>query len=126
MPRPIHFEIHAADPERAMAFYQKLFGWQFTPWEGPMPYWIVKTGEGPGIDGGLVPRRGEVTPEAPVIAYVCTIDVPALDAQLEKVVSLGGEVALPKQAIPGVGWLAHAKDTEGNIFGLMQNDPEAA
>ena len=29
MPRPIHFEIHPADPERAQAFYRTLFGWQF-------------------------------------------------------------------------------------------------
>jgi hypothetical protein len=29
-------------------------------------------------------------------------------------------------AITGVGWLAYAKDTEGNIFGMMQNDPAAA
>ena len=29
-------------------------------------------------------------------------------------------------AVPGVGWLAYAKDTEGNIFGLMQADPSAA
>lgn len=126
MPRPIHFEIHADQPERAVAFYQKLFGWAFTPWGGPMPYWVIKTGEGPGIDGGLVPRRGTVTPDAPVIAYVCTIEVPALDDHLAKAVSLGGEIALPKQPIPGVGWLAYAKDTEGNIFGLMQNDPAAA
>ncbi len=126
MPRPIHFEIHAAEPERAVTFYQKLFDWKFTPWEGPMPYWTIKTGDGPGIDGGLVPRRGSVTPEAPVIAFVCTIGVAALEDSLAKAVSLGGEVALPKQAIPGIGWLAYAKDTEGNIFGLMQDDPAAA
>ena len=126
MPRPIHFEIHADEPERAVAFYQKLFGWQFTAWEGPMPYWIIKTGEGPGIDGGLLPRKGSVTPDAPMIAYVCTIEVAALDDQLVKVESLGGSIALPKQPIPGVGWLAYAKDTEGNVFGLMQNDPAAA
>jgi predicted enzyme related to lactoylglutathione lyase len=126
MPRPIHFEIHADEPERAVAFYQKLFGWQFTAWEGPMPYWIIKTGEGPGIDGGLLPRKGSVTPDAPMIAYVCTIEVTALEDQLAKVLSLGGAIALPKQPIPGVGWLAYAKDTEGNVFGLMQNDPAAA
>lgn len=33
MPRPIHFEIHAADPERAQRFYGALFGWSFTPVE---------------------------------------------------------------------------------------------
>jgi hypothetical protein len=126
MPRPVHFEIHAAEPERAIAFYRKLFDWKFTRWEGPMPYWLVKTGEGPGIDGGLVPRRGGVTPDAPVIAYVCTIDVPSLDDSLAKALAGGGTMALPKQAIPGVGWLAYLKDTEGNIFGLMQNDPTAA
>jgi len=126
MPRPVHFEIHAAEPERAIAFYRKLFDWKFTRWEGPMPYWLVKTGEGPGIDGGLVPRRGGVTPDAPVIAYVCTIDVPSLDDSLAKALAGGGTMALPKQAIPGVGWLAYLKDTEGNIFGLMQNDPAAA
>jgi predicted enzyme related to lactoylglutathione lyase len=27
--------------------------------------------------------------------------------------------------IPGMGWLAYCKDTEGNIFGMMQNDPNA-
>ncbi len=30
MPRPIHFEIHAADPQRAIAFYAALFGWGFS------------------------------------------------------------------------------------------------
>ena len=25
--------------------------------------------------------------------------------------------------MPGVGWMAYCKDTEGNTFGLMQPDP---
>ena len=37
----------------------------------------------------------------------------------------GGTIALPKMPIPGIGWLAYAKDTEGNLFGLMQADPAA-
>lgn len=126
MPRPIHFEIHAADPQRAITFYQKMFGWTFTAWEGPMPYWIIKTGEGPGIDGGLVPRKGGLTPDAPMTAYVCTIDVASLDDAITKATGMAAEVALPKQAIPGIGWLAYLKDPEGNIFGMMQNDPAAA
>jgi predicted enzyme related to lactoylglutathione lyase len=28
-------------------------------------------------------------------------------------------------AIPGVGWLCYYKDTEENIFGIMQNDSSA-
>ncbi len=129
MPRIIHFEIHADTPERAVKFYQELFGWEFTKWEGPMPYWLIKTGPDgqPGINGGLLPRRG-ATPagELPVIAYVCTVDVSALDDYLKKAQARGGVVAVPKMAIPGIGWLAYCKDTEGNIFGMMQTDPKAA
>ncbi len=38
MPRVVHFEIHAGDPTRAVNFYQKIFGWTFQKWEGPMDY----------------------------------------------------------------------------------------
>ena len=30
MPRPIHFEIHAGDPQRAISFYNQVFGWTFS------------------------------------------------------------------------------------------------
>ena len=127
MPRVIHFEIHAEKPERAIQFYKDLFGWEFTKWEGPMPYWLVKTGSAPqpGIDGGLIQRRGPIDGQA-VIAYVCTIDVPSLDASLQKAQAIGGTLALGKMPIPGVGWLTYCKDPEGNIFGMMQADPKAA
>jgi predicted enzyme related to lactoylglutathione lyase len=56
--RPVHFEIHATDPERAVAFYGRVFGWKFERW-GEIPYWLITTGDtNPGIDGGLVPRQG--------------------------------------------------------------------
>ncbi len=126
MARVVHFEIHAADPERAIIFYQNLLGWEFTNWD-PGNYWLIKTGpdDQPGINGGLLPRRGEIDGQA-VIAYVCTVDVDSVDGSVEKALELGGQIALPKMAIPGVGWLAYVKDTEGNIFGMMQNDPAAA
>ena len=127
MARVIHFEIHAEDPERGIAFYQRLLGWSFTRWEGPFDYWLVTTGPDsePGINGGLLRRMGAIDGQA-VIAYVCTVDVPSVDDAVAKAVELGGVVALEKMPIPGVGWLAYVKDTEGNIFGMMQNDPAAA
>jgi predicted enzyme related to lactoylglutathione lyase len=126
MPRVVHFEIHAGDPDRAVNFYQNLFGWTFQKWEGPMPYWLVTTGpdDQPGINGGLVPRQGEIDGQA-VIAYVCTVDVADVDASQEKALANGGQVVVPKMPIPGMGWLVYCKDTEGNIFGMMQGDPNA-
>jgi predicted enzyme related to lactoylglutathione lyase len=104
MPRVIHFEIHAGNPGRAVKFYRDLFGWEFTKWEGPMPYWLIKTGPDgqPGINGGMLPRRDSgVGPD--VIAYVCTVDVPALDDFLKKAEAGGATVVVPKMPIPGVG-----------------------
>lgn len=126
MPRVIHFEIHADDPQRAIQFYSSVFAWEFTKWEGPQDYWHIKTGpdDEPGINGGMIRRRGAVEDQA-VIAYVCTIDVPSVDDYVRRILAAGGTVAVSKMSIQGVGWLAFATDTEGNIFGMMEADTEA-
>lgn len=126
MPRVIHFEIHAENPDRAITFYSTMFGWKFDKFPGPEDYWLITTGpkEEPGIDGGLVRRRGTIDGQA-VLAYVCTVDVQSLDTELRNASSRGGQNVVPKMPIPGVGWLAYCKDTEGNIFGMMQADPKA-
>ena len=128
MPRVIHFEIHAENPERAIGFYTNLLGWKFQKWDGPMPYWIISTGDpkAPGIDGGLVQRRGPAPADGQAVnAFVCTVDVADLDRSVAKALSSGGVQAVPRMPIPGVGYLAYVKDTEGNILGLMQSDPAA-
>jgi uncharacterized protein len=62
----------------------------------------------------------------PVNCFICTVEVTSLDESLRRSTSLGGTVAVPKMPIQGVGWLAYAKDPDGNIFGLMQPDEKAA
>jgi hypothetical protein len=126
MSRVVHFEVHAQDPDRAIRFYRELLGWQFTRWDGPQEYWLIKTGpeSAPGVDGGVLRRHGEPPADgAPVNAFVCTVDVDDLDGSAARISGLGGRVVVPKMAIPGIGWLAYAKDPEGNIFGFMQLDP---
>ena len=39
---------------------------------------------------------------------------------------LGATVAVPLDAVPGVGWLAYITDPAGNLFGLMQPDEAVA
>ncbi len=86
-----------------------------------MDYWLVSTGEGPGIDGGIVPRRGAAPDSgAAVNGYVCTITVESLDQTLDAIVGKGGTIAFAKHEIPGVGLLAYFKDLDGNIFGALQ------
>ena len=122
MPRVVHFEIQADDPERANAFYQKVFGWQAIKWSGGAEdYWLLQTGpdDQPGINGGLLRRKG-------MVGYVNTVKVESVDDTLRAVQTEGGTVVVPKMAVPHVGWLAYCKDTEDNIFGIMQDDPAAA
>ena len=126
MPRVVHFEIHADVPERASDFYGKVFDWKIEKWTGPADYWLITTGpdQQPGINGGLMKREAP-TKGISIIAYVCTIDVDSVDRFLERIKANGGSVVAPKMAIPGVGWLAYCKDTEGNMFGIMQSDESA-
>lgn len=122
MSRVVHFEVPADDPERLIRFYQEVLGWRIEKWDGPMEYWLVMTGpeDEPGIDGGLA-RRSE-----PEVGVEITVDVADLDQALAGVEAHGGEIIRPKSAVPGVGWLAYIKDTEGNILGMMESDPGAA
>jgi predicted enzyme related to lactoylglutathione lyase len=126
--RPIHFEIHASDPDASIAFYQALFGWRFERYPVPGVYYGVITGDEktPGINGGLIQRMGPPPVDgAPVNAWTVTVDVANIDAAFAKALELGGREALPKMAIPHVGYVAYIKDVDGNIIGLHQNDPGA-
>ena len=120
MPRVVHFEIAADDPERATAFYSEVLGWKIDKWGGPTDYWLASTGEGLGIDGAIM-RRDENMP-----AIINTVAVDSVDETVAKVEANGGKVAMPKQVIPSVGYLAYCFDTEGNMFGVMENDPSVA
>ena len=129
MPRMVHFEIHASDPEKLAEFYRTLFGWKITKWDGPMEYWLVETGDKaePGINGGLMRRQGPPPTDGQAVnAFVCTADVRSLDDVLARLPELGGRIALPKMPVPGMGWLAYVKDPDGNIMGAMETDPGAA
>ena len=119
MARLVHFEMNVKDVHKAISFYEDVFGWRFQKWDGPIDYWLVMTGDEdePGIDGGL----GYAEEGFPKM--VNTIDVGDIDGVIKKIESKGGVIVRPKHAVPGVGWLAYFKDSEGVMSGIMQNDP---
>ena len=122
MNRVIHFEIQADNVDRAKSFYEKVLGWKveqmMTKEKGGMNYWGVSTGEGgPGINGGMYERAGA---EEKFYLYDCTVQVGDIDKAVADVKANGGTITREKSEIPGVGWFAGAKDTEGNRFGIMQ------
>jgi predicted enzyme related to lactoylglutathione lyase len=124
MSRVVHFEIGIDNPPRAIKFYTDVFGWKVDQWQtpqGPMDYWLVTTGKKRemGIDGALAPRSNYPQP------VVNTISVPSVDEYMTKIKAAGGQVLTEKMPIPTIGWFATCKDSEGNIFGILENDPKA-
>ncbi len=128
----VHFEIQADDIDRATKFYTDVFDWKIERY-GDMQYWGIYTGRSKGsddgkigINGGLLPRNAPAPKDGmSPNAYVCTIEVDDIDTMMSKIEKAGGKQQMPKTAIAGMMWMAYYKDTEGNIFGLMQNDPKA-
>ena len=122
MPKVIHFEIPAEDTKRAVTFYKKVFGWKLNKYRGEgMDYWIATAGEGrePGINGAIT-KKDEMHSST-----INTISVPSFEEAVKKIKGAGGEILGTKMTVPSVGYMTYCKDTEGNIFGIMQMDPKA-
>jgi predicted enzyme related to lactoylglutathione lyase len=114
----VHFELPAADANRAVGFWNGVFGMQFgdSAMEG-FDYRMTQTSDDQG--GAIFPSD---KPGSGPIVYFDTDDI---DASIAKVRELGG-TAQEKQPVPTHGWFAPCKDTEGNSFSLWQGDESAA
>lgn len=121
---PSYFEIQADDIARASRFYAEIFGWKFAKAEGlPIEYWRIET-DGPR--GGLLKRPAKTPPqEQGTNAFVCSMEVDDFDEAASKIARLGGKIALPKFALPGICWQGYFLDPEGNTFGIFQSDSAA-
>ena len=119
----VHFEIPADNEDRARKFYESVFGWTFQVLP-EMEYSLATTtpsnhrgmpaGTG-AINGGIF-RRGDM-----LVAPVVTIDVEDIDSALAQIQRLGGETVRGRMEVPGSGWNAYFRDSEGNVVGLWQN-----
>ena len=121
MPKIVHFEINSDNPLRAKSFYENVFNWKIEKSEMPMDYWMITAGseDEPGIDGGL--QKREETADI-VTNY---IGVPSIDEFSKKIETNGGTIITPKSPIPGIGYSALFKDTEGNKLGIFESDESA-
>jgi predicted enzyme related to lactoylglutathione lyase len=115
--KPVHIEIPAGETSRARQFWSSLYGWQWQEIEGPMEYHMTQIV--PNETGGAVfPADGDAR------GLRVYFDVDDINAGIARVNELGGEAG-EAQPVPGMGWFAMSKDTEGNHFGLWQNDTSA-
>jgi predicted enzyme related to lactoylglutathione lyase len=118
----VFFEVSADDVQRAVKFYQHVFGWKIEGAEEASNYCMISTGdEDEGAIPGAVMERAALSEST-----VNTFDVPNLDSFAKKITEAGGEVIAPKISIPGVGYVQYCQDTEGNTFGIIEYDESAS
>ncbi len=115
----VHVEIPAGDTGQAREFWGGLFGWQFQAFEGsPTEYLMTRFSD---AQGGAI-YQPEPADKRGARVYFDVDDVNAANARVSELGGQAGEA----QPVPGMGWFSVCKDTEGNEFGLWQNDPNAA
>ncbi|HPX72368.1 MAG: Glyoxalase-like domain protein [Euryarchaeota archaeon ADurb.BinA087] len=117
----VHFDVPAENIERAKKFYSALFDWKFESFP-EMQYHLITTTDvkgAPGVGGGMGKR---MDPSQRITNY---FGVTSIDAAMKQVKSLGGTVDMGKMAVPTMGYLATCIDTEGNPFGLWEEDAGA-
>jgi predicted enzyme related to lactoylglutathione lyase len=109
----VHFELHSRQSDALRQFYAELFGWKL----GVVPdgsYALVDTDAGgAGIRGGIAQGREGLHG---VMFY---IQVPDIEAHLERVRAAGGSVLVARTESPSVT-TAIFTDPDGNTVGLTE------
>jgi len=115
--RVVWFEIPTADFDRAAAFYERILAVTLQKADfGPDKIGVFPYTE-PAVSGCIV--KGDRYRPGPDASVVYLNADPALDEVLARVEPAGGQVVLPRTALPeGMGYYAHIRDTEGNRVGL--------
>ena len=119
-----YFEIQSSNLEREIKFYESIFGWKFIKEEFvPIEYYRIETN---GINGGLLKRPVNVPPmECGTNAFTCSVIVENFDNTSTLILQNGGQVAMPKFAIPGRCWQGYFIDADNNVFGIFEVDESA-
>lgn len=126
MSQVAHFAINADDPDRAIRFYQRVFGWKFQAYGPPGFYMVAEHSAKATVTlRGSLQKRREIVPGVPMRGFECTISVEDIQSIRSAIEKNGGKIVMPTCTLAGVGQLLFFQDPEGNIVGAMQYDPKA-
>jgi predicted enzyme related to lactoylglutathione lyase len=98
------------------SFYTKVFGWDFSPFQGPEDFWPIAT----DLDGKTE------DPEAAARSLHQAIAVVSLEEATQKILNQGGKILAPPVIVAGTGYLLYCQDATGNSFAILEADNGAA
>lgn len=112
------FEIPVGDLDRAQAFYETVLARRLRRESLGGEALAIFPYDAPGVGGALQAGAGAAARAGGSIRIYLDC-MPSLDAVLSRVEAAGGQIVAPKSALPpGMGFIAHLRDTEGNEVGL--------
>jgi hypothetical protein len=108
-------ELLAADPDKAFAFYGKLFGWQKADAEvGAMDsYRLLSVGD--QTIGGIFAKRER----EPFSFWLYYFNVDDIDAATKRLKDAGGRIFEGPMEVPGDAWVARCVDPQGATFAIQ-------
>lgn len=112
----VHFEIMGADGAGLKDFYSDVFGWNTEAVEGFDEYHMTSSDE-TGL-AGAVGKGNENMPNY----LTLYLQVPDIDAHLEKIGGAGGSTVVPRTEIPDTVTFALFSDPAGNMVGLVEGE----
>ncbi|TCS95965.1 VOC family protein [Hazenella coriacea] len=115
MNKVVHFELHAPHPERAVRFYESVFGWRVEQTPDNQDVWTVQSGSSSSRCRGNIYRSHEQPS-----SDVNSIEVASIEEYAKKISQHGGEMVVSKVELPGTGYLAYCLDVEKNLFGMLE------
>lgn len=114
-------ELSTQDEKTALAFYEKVFGFDHDAMQMPEgTYYVLKQG-GKGRAG--LWKAAHASIPTMWMPYVCVADT---DAIAEQAKQLGADVVVPPSDIPGVGRFASLVDPQGAAISILKPNPSMA
>lgn len=111
----VWFEIPAADFPRAINFYETTLGAALVH-DAAWPNLAIFPYQKPGVSGAIA-YGDSFKPASDGVVIYLNCDG-KFDAVIDRVEAAGGAIVEPKNHLPGVGWVAQIRDSEGNRIGL--------
>jgi uncharacterized protein len=107
-------ELLAADPEKALAFYSELFGWQKADADSDEIGRYQLFSAGGQTIGGMVAKPQTL----PTSLWLYYFNVSDIDAAAQRVKAGGGQILDGPHEMPGGSWIVECSDPQGAVFAL--------
>jgi len=112
-------DLVTTNPEVAVGFYTKLFGWTSEKVSRGQESYIILSHAGQPVAGVAHRPAGPDSKAAKGARWVGSIAVTDINQAVKAVTASGGRILFAPKNLAGRGWQAVVADPEGSIFGLV-------